>query len=89
MGRKKKPNSNPLLNPLIIPMVRRVYPQLITSQIVGVQPMAGPVGMAFAMRSTYSTREVQPEEPKISTPRKPMVDNRSQEEKDVADIILG
>jgi hypothetical protein len=38
---------------VLIPMVRRTFPELITNEIVGVQPMAGPVGMAFAMRYKY------------------------------------
>ena len=40
---------------VLIPMVRRTFPELITNEIVGVQPMAGPVGLAFAMRYKYET----------------------------------
>jgi len=40
---------------IIIPLVRRVFPELITNQIVGVQPMMGPVGLAYAMRFRYLT----------------------------------
>ena len=35
---------------IAIPMVRRTFPNLIAQEIVGVQPMTGPVGLAFAMR---------------------------------------
>jgi hypothetical protein len=35
---------------IAIPMVRRTFPELIAHEIVGVQPMTGPVGLAFAMR---------------------------------------
>jgi hypothetical protein len=35
-------------------MIRRTFPELITNEIVGVQPMSGPVGLAFAMRYKYS-----------------------------------
>jgi hypothetical protein len=35
-------------------MIRRTFPELITNEIVGVQPMAGPVGLAFALRYKYS-----------------------------------
>ena len=35
-------------------MIRRTFPELITNEIVGVQPMAGPVGLAFALRYRYS-----------------------------------
>jgi len=43
---------------IAIPMVRRTFPELIAHEIVGVQPLTGPVGLAFALRfragSTYS-----------------------------------
>jgi hypothetical protein len=39
-------------------MVRRTFPQLIAHETVGIQPMTGPVGLAFALRykagQTYS-----------------------------------
>jgi hypothetical protein len=35
---------------IAIPMVRRTFPELIAHDIVGVQPMSGPVGLAFAIR---------------------------------------
>ena len=38
---------------ILIPMIRRTFPELITNEIVGVQPMSGPVGLAFAMRYKY------------------------------------
>ena len=38
---------------IVIPMVRRTFPELITNEIVGVQPMSGPVGLAFALRYKY------------------------------------
>jgi hypothetical protein len=38
---------------VLIPMIRRTYPELITNEIVGVQPMSGPVGLAFALRYKY------------------------------------
>jgi hypothetical protein len=37
----------------LIPMIRRTFPELITHEIVGVQPMSGPVGLAFALRYFY------------------------------------
>lgn len=39
---------------ILIPMIRRTFPELITNEIVGVQPMSGPVGLAFALRYKYS-----------------------------------
>ena len=39
---------------ITVPMIRRIFPELITNEIVGVQPMAGPVGLAFAMRFRFA-----------------------------------
>jgi hypothetical protein len=38
---------------ILIPMIRRTFPELISNEICGVQPMAGPVGLAFALRYAY------------------------------------
>jgi hypothetical protein len=38
---------------VVIPMIRRIFPQLIAHKLVGVQPMQGPIGMAFAFRARY------------------------------------
>ena len=38
---------------VLIPMIRRTFPELVTNEIVGVQPMTGPVGLAFALRYRY------------------------------------
>jgi len=35
---------------IAVPMVRRTFPELIAHEIVGVQPLTGPVGLAFALR---------------------------------------
>ena len=39
--------------PILIPMVRRVMPALIGNEIFGVQPMTGPTGMIFSLKSLY------------------------------------
>ena len=36
-------------------MIRRTFPELISNEIVGVQPMSGPVGLAFALRYSYNS----------------------------------
>ena len=46
-------NGDYRLPKVLIPMIRRTFPELITNEIVGVQPMTGPVGLAFAMRYRY------------------------------------
>lgn len=38
---------------VLIPMVRRIFPALMANEVVGVQPMPGPVAMGFALRFTY------------------------------------
>lgn len=38
---------------VIMPMIRRTFPELLANDIVGIQPMSGPVGLAFALRFTY------------------------------------
>ena len=43
---------------ILIPMIRRTFPELITNEIVGVQPMSGPVGLAFALRYKYSNAKL-------------------------------
>ena len=42
-------------DPILISLVRRSLPNLIAYDICGVQPMTGPTGLIFAMRSTYAT----------------------------------
>jgi hypothetical protein len=43
-------------DPVLISLVRRAMPNLIAYDICGVQPMTGPTGLIFAMRSKYSTQ---------------------------------
>ena len=38
---------------IVIPTVRRIFPALLAHDVVGVQPMNGPVGFAFAFRAKY------------------------------------
>jgi len=42
-------------DPILISLVRRSLPNLIAYDICGVQPMTGPTGMIFAMRSIYGS----------------------------------
>ena len=43
-------------DPILISLVRRSLPNLIAYDICGVQPMTGPTGLIFAMRSRYATQ---------------------------------
>ena len=40
-------------DPILISLIRRAAPQLIAYDIVGVQPMSGPTGLVFFLRSNY------------------------------------
>jgi len=43
-------------DPILISLVRRAMPQMIAYDVCGVQPMTGPTGLIFAMKSKYSTQ---------------------------------
>jgi hypothetical protein len=43
-------------DPILISLVRRALPNLIAYDICGVQPMTGPTGLIFAMRSKYKSQ---------------------------------
>ena len=43
-------------DPILISLVRRAMPNLIAYDIAGVQPMTGPTGLIFAMRSRYTNQ---------------------------------
>jgi hypothetical protein len=43
-------------DPVLISLVRRAMPNLIAYDICGVQPMSGPTGLIFALKSRYSTQ---------------------------------
>jgi hypothetical protein len=44
-------------DPILISLVRRAMPNLIAYDVCGVQPMTGPTGLIFAMRSTYASMD--------------------------------
>lgn len=39
---------------IVIPMIRRIVPGTIATELVGVQPMAGPVGLVYSLRFLFS-----------------------------------
>tara|TARA_B100000683_G_scaffold263903_2_gene292773 strand:- start:9297 stop:10598 length:1302 start_codon:yes stop_codon:yes gene_type:complete len=43
-------------DPILIGLVRRAMPNLIAYDIAGVQPMTGPTGLIFAMKSKYTSQ---------------------------------
>ena len=42
-------------DPVLISLIRRAMPNLVAYDVAGVQPMSGPTGLIFAMRSRYKT----------------------------------
>ena len=47
--------SNEYSDPVLISLVRRAMPNLIAYDVAGVQPMSGPTGLIFAMKSRFNT----------------------------------
>jgi hypothetical protein len=43
-------------DPILISLVRRALPNLMAYDVAGVQPMTGPTGLIFAMRSHYTSQ---------------------------------
>jgi len=43
-------------DPVLISLIRRAMPNLVAYDLAGVQPMSGPTGLIFAMRSRYSSQ---------------------------------
>lgn len=43
-----------VLNKVILPVIRRVMPSVIANEIIGVQPMTGPVGQIHTLRVRYA-----------------------------------
>ena len=43
-------------DPVLISLIRRAMPNLVAYDVAGVQPMSGPTGLIFAMRSRYSSQ---------------------------------
>lgn len=39
---------------IVIPMIRRILPGTISSDLVGVQPMSGPVGLVYSLRFAFA-----------------------------------
>ena len=44
-------------DPVLISLIRRSMPNLVAYDLAGVQPMNGPTGLIFAMRSRYNTQD--------------------------------
>jgi len=56
IGSGSAPNNIGKFDPVLISLVRRAMPNLIAYDIAGVQPMTGPTGLIFAMKSKYGSQ---------------------------------
>ena len=56
IGSGSAPNNIGTFDPVLISLVRRAMPNLIAYDVAGVQPMSGPTGLIFAMKSKYSSQ---------------------------------
>ena len=56
IGSGSAPNNIGTFDPVLISLVRRAMPNSIAYDIAGVQPMTGPTGLIFAMKSKYSSQ---------------------------------
>jgi hypothetical protein len=55
LSNQTSPGSVAGFDPILIGLVRRALPNLMAYDICGVQPMTGPTGLIFAMRSVYAS----------------------------------
>lgn len=55
LGTKAGYATSGMFHKIAVPMVRRTFPELVAHDLVGVQPMTGPVGLAFALRFRAGT----------------------------------
>lgn len=51
---------------ILIPMIRRIIPGTIATELVGVQPMQGPVGLVYTMRYKYGENVTVPATPEFN-----------------------
>ena len=49
-----------IFDPVLISLVRRSMPNMVAYDVCGVQPMTGPTGLIFAMRSRFNSSDPEP-----------------------------
>lgn len=69
-------------DPVLIAMVRRSAPSLIANDVVGVQPMTGPTGLAFALKARYNN-QTGPEALGLDEPQSPFSGTGTQAVNDI------
>lgn len=51
--------------PFLLPMLRRIYPTLISNELLGVQPMSGPTGFIYNLTNRFVGNEANPIDPNV------------------------
>ena len=57
LGKYLKNYNRVSFDRISIPLIRRIYPQLIASKIVSVQPMTAPSSLSYYLRFKYSSNK--------------------------------
>ena len=50
---------------IVVPLLRRIYPELIAHDLCGVQPLNGPIGFVFALRAEYGSNRAHGTQPTV------------------------
>lgn len=61
------PSGIARFKPIAMPLVARIFPELVANEIVGVQPMFTPVGLAYALRYRYQSGDFAGQEAGFNT----------------------
>lgn len=61
------PSGVARFKPIAMPLVARIFPELVANEIVGVQPMYTPVGLAYALRYRYQSGDFAGQEAGFNT----------------------
>ena len=53
--------------PFLMPMLRRIYPALISNELLGVQPMSGPTGFIYNLTNRFVGNQANPINPNVKS----------------------
>ena len=56
MSNEKKTDNLKRLSKVVLPIIRKVFPDIVAKDLVGVQPMDAPASQAFTLRTKYDHR---------------------------------
>jgi hypothetical protein len=61
------PSGIARFKPIAMPLVARIFPELVANELTGVQPMYTPVGLAYALRYRYASGDFAGQEAGFNT----------------------